>query len=390
MIAASEFVAAARARGFHWYAGVPCSYLTPFINYVLQERTLRYLSMANEGDAVAFLAGVALGGGTAAPARGVAMMQNSGLGNAVSPLSSLTWPFRLPQLLIVTWRGQPDVPDEPQHALMGPVTPQLLSLLEIAWELFPTEASQIGPALDRAVEHMDTRGLPYALVMPKGRVAPVALSAATDFPAQRPAIPRVAPRADPAARPTRAAALRAVLEHTGASGTVVLASTGFCARELCALADRASHFYMVGSMGCVAALALGLALRRPDLKVIALDGDGAALMRLGTFATVGAYAPANLWHLLLDNGVHDSTGAQATVSPRVSFAAVAGACGYAAALETNDLGEIGAWLADGTPGPKFAALRTQPGAPKDLPRPALGPLAVRERFMQHIGAGRAA
>ncbi len=135
MIDARTFVEAARARGFGWYAGVPCSYLTPFINYVLQDSSLRYVSMANEGDAVALIAGVALGGTTAgAHGRGIAMMQNSGLGNAVSPLTSLTWTFRLPQLLIVTWRGQPGVADEPQHALMGPITPTLLETMEIPWE----------------------------------------------------------------------------------------------------------------------------------------------------------------------------------------------------------------------------------------------------------------
>src|SRR5215468_5154564 len=101
MIEARDFVEAARERGFDWYAGVPCSFLTPFINYVPQDRSLRYVSMANEGDAVALIAGVALAG---AGRRGVTMMQNSGLGNAVSPLTSLTWTFQLPQLLIVTWR----------------------------------------------------------------------------------------------------------------------------------------------------------------------------------------------------------------------------------------------------------------------------------------------
>ena len=111
MIEARDFVEAARERGCEWYAGVPCSYLTPFINYVLQDPSLHYVSMANEGDAVALIAGVALAG-----SRGIAMMQNSGLGNAVSPLTSLTWTFRLPQPLIGTWRGQPGVPDEPQHA----------------------------------------------------------------------------------------------------------------------------------------------------------------------------------------------------------------------------------------------------------------------------------
>jgi phosphonopyruvate decarboxylase len=391
MIEAQQFVGAARERGFLWYAGVPCSYLTPFINYVLQERTLRYLSMANEGDAVALIAGVTLGGGPGTGHRGIAMMQNSGLGNAVSPLTSLTWPFRLPQLLIVTWRGQPGVPDEPQHGLMGPVTPQLLTLMEIPWELFPGEAAQVGPALDRAVRHMDASGRPYALVMPKGLVAPFALRAAAGPCAPRASVlPRRAPPGDTGTRATRAAALRTVLAHTVGRGTVVLASTGFCGRELCALEDRANQFYMVGSMGCVGALALGLALSRPDLKVVALDGDGAALMRMGTMATVGAYAPANLWHLLLDNGMHESTGGQATVSPCVSFAGIAAACGYGAVLETQDLAQVAEWLgAAPLPGPRFACLRTQPDVPQDLPRPALGPSAVKERFMQHIGGGRA-
>src|SRR5271156_2454871 len=177
LIEAHHFVEAARERGFHWYAGVPCSYLTPFINYVLQDESLHYVSMANEGDAVALIAGVALAGDEGgAHRRGVAMMQNSGLGNAVSPLTSLTWIFRLPQLLIVTWRGQPGVADEPQHALMGPVTPAMLDTMEIPWELFPTEAEAIGPALDRATAHMDSTGRPYALVMQKGSVAPYKLN----------------------------------------------------------------------------------------------------------------------------------------------------------------------------------------------------------------------
>src|SRR5882757_5242012 len=174
MIEARAFVEAARERGFEWYAGVPCSYLTPFINYVLQDPSLEYVSMANEGDAVALIAGVALAGGRR---RGVSMMQNSGLGNAVSPLTSLTWTFRLPQLLIVTWRAQPGVPDEPQHALMGPITPKMLETMEIPWELFPSEIDAIGPALDRATAYMDETGRPYALVMQKGTVASYALKA---------------------------------------------------------------------------------------------------------------------------------------------------------------------------------------------------------------------
>jgi phosphonopyruvate decarboxylase len=387
MIEARDFVEAARARGFAWYAGVPCSFLTPFINYVLQDPELRYLSMSNEGDAVALIAGIALADAPRARCRGVSMMQNSGLGNAVSPLTSLTWTFRLPQLLIVTWRGEPGVTDEPQHALMGPITPSLLETMEIPWEPFPKAREAIGPALDRATSHMDETGRPYALVMSKGSVAAHELAAGAGAVAARPHA-RLALEpltAAPEERATRRAALEQIIAHTSEASTVVLASTGFCGRELYALADRPNHFYMVGSMGCVAPLALGLALARPDLRVIALDGDGAALMRLGALATLGAYGPPNLMHLLLDNGVHDSTGRQATVSPVVSFARVAAACGYAEALETDDVRRIGAWLeAPPSAGARFARLLMRAGTPAGLPRPSVTPVDVKRRLMRHI------
>jgi phosphonopyruvate decarboxylase len=392
MLEARDFVEAARARGFEWYAGVPCSYLTPFINYVLQDPRLHYVSMANEGDAVALVAGVTLAGdGRGGIGRGITMMQNSGLGNAVSPLTSLTWTFGLPQLLIVTWRGQPGVPDEPQHALMGPITPTLFETMQIPWEPFPTDATQLEPVLERALAHMSATGRPYALLMQKGSVAATELrTAAPTVVAAAPAVAaRVQRRAASAAqRPSRNEALREIVARTAAGKTVVLASTGFCGRELYAVADRANHLYMVGSMGCVTPLALGLALARPDLKVIALDGDGAALMRLGALATVGASAPRNLWHLLLDNGAHESTGGQATVSATVAFAEVAAACGYASALDTDCVAALADWLALRA-GPHFARLLTRTGTPADLPRPTVTPQQVRARFMQHIGAGGA-
>ncbi|MGI4981843.1 MAG: phosphonopyruvate decarboxylase [Janthinobacterium lividum] len=439
MIEAAQFVEAARARGFSRYAGVPCSYLTPFINYVIQDASLDYVSAANEGDAVAISAGVALAGG-----RAVTMMQNSGLGNAVSPLTSLTWTFELPQLLIITWRGEPGVADEPQHALMGPITPAMLDTMDVAWEIFPTQPDAIDAALERACAHMARTGRPYALLMRKGSVAPFKL-AGSGAPVPRPACVLYAPAkesADAAAtaqtrahatgapgtpdsrgapgapraraeRPNRTDALARVIAHTPVGDTVVLATTGFAGRELYALDDRANQLYMVGSMGCVATLALGLARARPDLQVVAVDGDGAALMRMGLFATLGAYGPSNLLHLVLDNGVHDSTGGQATVSAGVSFAHVAAACGYAWAVEGDSLdvidaafaaqpvpgaaraesavaapagtvAETAAGAAEPLIGTRFACLRTRPGSPADLPRPSVTPVQVRQRLQAHI------
>ena len=385
MIGAAQFVEAARTRGFDWYAGVPCSYLTPFINYVLQDSLLHYVSAANEGDAVALIAGVSLGARNGR--RGIAMMQNSGLGNAVSPLTSLTWTFRLPQLLIITWRGQPGVPDEPQHELMGPITPALLDTMKIPWETFPIEADAIGPALDRAVAHMDATGRPYALVMQKGSVAPYELKQGTGLASRARCLPRSNLRGiAPDALPSRREALQRVIAYTPLDSTVVLASTGFCARELYAIDDRPNQLYMVGSMGCLTSFALGLALARPDLHVVAVDGDGAALMRMSAFATLGTYGPSNLTHVLLDNRAHDSTGGQATVSPNVSFATIAAACGYASAVESDDLGVLDELFA--TPmlrGPRFARLSIECGTPSGLPRPTIAPADVKTRLMRHVG-----
>lgn len=380
MIEAAAFVEAARQRGFSFYAGVPCSFLTPFINYVIQDPALRYLSCANEGDAVAVVAGRAAAGG-----RGIAMMQNSGLGNAVSPLTSLTWTFRLPQLLIITWRGEPGVHDEPQHQLMGPITPRVLDTMEVPWEIFPQQPDQIDAALNRAVEYMERAKRPYALLMRKGTVAEYPLRG-SGAPTPRGAGKVLTGPAAADKRPSRADALRRVIQHTPVNGSVVLATTGFSGRELYALDDRPNQLYMVGSMGCVSGMALGLALARPDLRVVAVDGDGAALMRMGLFATLGTYGPSNLVHLLLDNGVHDSTGGQATVSAGVSFATIAAACGYPLALESDGIEVIDQLFEAGNlAGPRFAHLRTRPGASPNLPRPAVTPEQVGARLAAHIG-----
>ncbi|MEQ8661554.1 MAG: phosphonopyruvate decarboxylase [Gammaproteobacteria bacterium] len=382
MIHARDFVDAARERGFDSYAGVPCSFLTPFINYVIGDASLDYVSAANEGDAVAIAAGATLGG-----RRAVAMMQNSGLGNAVSPLTSLTWTFRIPILVVCTHRGAPGVQDEPQHELMGQITGHLFDTMDVPWLEFPRSADAIAPALDAVDAHAAASGRPHALVMHKGTCEAFPLTA------RAPAVMRPAASvggsghaATPAARPSRHAVLARLVAQCDAARTVVIATTGFSGRELYAIADRPNHLYMVGSMGCASALGLGLARARPDLQVVVIDGDGAALMRMGNLATVGAYRPPNLVHLLLDNEVHDSTGAQATVAASVDFAAVAAACGYAAVLRTDDVGELDALLAADTAGPRFAHIKTTPGTLDDLPRPAITPAEVAARLMRHIGA----
>jgi phosphonopyruvate decarboxylase len=378
MIAAGDFMAAAASRGYTLYTGVPCSYLTPFINAAIDAPGFRYVPAANEGDAVAIAAGAGLGG-----RRAVAMFQNSGLGNAVNPLTSLTWTFRIPVLLVVTWRAEPGgAPDEPQHELMGPITPRLLELMEIPWQTFPAEPAAIAPALAAADESMLRTGLPYAFVMQKGSVADVPLAS---HPVERAPDARV-PAGRPVATATRTVMLAAVQAATG-GGDVVIATTGFAGRELAALDDRANQLYMVGSMGCAVSLGLGLAIARPDLRVVVVDGDGAALMRLGALTTVGHERPPNLVHLVLDNGRHESTGGQATVSGCVDFPALAAASGYPEVAATASAEGLQSLLADRRPGLRFIHVPTLPGVPAGLPRPAVRPPAVAARLRAHLAAG---
>jgi phosphonopyruvate decarboxylase len=376
MIRAGDFIEPARALGFNTWAGVPCSFLTPFINAVIDNDATRYISAANEGDAVAAATGAALAG-----QRTVALMQNSGLGNAVSPLSSLNWVFRIPILLIITLRGEPGLEDEPQHELMGQVTGQILDTLQIPWAWFPRTADEVEGALTVAQWNMDRTGLPYAFVMKKGSVEKTDLESSWQ-PSTRPRAFEPGPTSEPEL--TRRQVLGEVIAATPEDESVVIGTTGFTGRELFAIEDRPNQFYMVGSMGCASSLGLGLSLALPDRRVLVADGDGAALMRMGNIATAGAYGAANFSHLLLDNGVHESTGGQSTVSAGISFAGIARACGYREAASGTDRNALNRFL-DSAKGPSMLHLKIRSGVPDGLPRPNVKPRVVKSRLMQHLG-----
>ena len=379
MIEAEDFVEAARRLGFRRYSGVPCSFLTPFINYVINDDKLGYVSSANEGDALATAAGAATGG-----ERSVVMMQNSGLGNAVSPITSLAWVFHIPMLIITTHRGAPGARDEPQHELMGRITGDLFDLMQVPWAPFPAEQAALVPALLRAVNHMQEQQRPYGFIMQKdtANVHQLKKNPITDVSARR-TLRRQFPGRQTVSRNT---VLKQIIRLTPEANTVVIATTGYTGRELFAIADRVNHFYMVGSMGCASSFGLGFALARPDLQIVIIDGDGAALMRMGNFATLGSYGGGNLTHLLLDNESHDSTGAQATVSANVRFADIAAACGYAASYEGNDVGLVEELLSmNDLDGPRFGVLKIRTGTLDQLPRPNISPAEVRLRLMRHIG-----
>ncbi len=378
MIQAGDFVEWACSLGIGLWTGVPCSYLQPFINHIIGDSDLVYVPASNEGDAVAIAAGYQVGGGLA-----VAMLQNSGLGNAVNPLTSLAHTHRIPLLLIVTLRGESGgVPDEPQHELMGSITASMLELMEVPWEYFPQTVEEIEPCLRRAQRWMLDEGRPYCLLMRKDSVAPCAAPA----PRLRQAVAQLGEMDVLPTQPslTRRDCLQRLQEMLEPD-QVVLTTTGYTGRELYALADREQQLYLVGGMGCVSSVGLGLALARPDLRIVVLDGDGALLMRMGALTTIAHIAPPNLLHVLLDNGLHESTGGQATVSRSVHLAAVARACGYPKGIVVNDLNEFARLVSEPARTLRFVRLPLAPGVADQLPRPQVTPVAVTQRLRDYIG-----
>jgi phosphonopyruvate decarboxylase len=378
VIGAEAFLDPARARGYGFYTGVPCSFLTPIINRVIGDPRLDYVGATSEGEAVAIASGAWLAG-----RKTVVMCQNSGLGNAVNPLTSLSFPFHIPTLLVVTWRGQPGIHDEPQHELMGQITGRLLETMRIPNRPFPETVDAVAPALDEADNEMTQSALPFAFIMAKDAARDDGLDQKPPG-ARPPGVQR--DLRDHGPRPTRIEMLErflAVAPETAA----VIATTGKCGRELFTLADRPQHLYQVGSMGGASAMGLGVALHT-SRPVVVLDGDGAALMKLGNLATIGSRAPANLVHVVLDNGVHDSTGGQATVSPSVDFAAVALACGYASGTtcDSPDGFERALRETRSGPGPHLIHARIAPGSLAKLGRPTVAPAEVARRFRGFLAA----
>lgn len=350
--------------GFTFYSGVPCSFLKNLINYTINE--CEYVAAANEGDAVAIASGAFLGGKKA-----VALMQNSGLTNAVSPLVSLNYPFRIPLLGFVSLRGETGIPDEPQHELMGQITTRLLELMEIKWLYLSTDLEEAKHQLLYANQCLNDNQ-PFFFVVRKGTFSEVPLQ-----------------KQEPSTRlnqlPTRHEALTVIHACQGIN-TVLLATTGMTGRELYEVEDANNHLYMVGSMGCVSSLGLGLALTKKDLDIFVIDGDGSLLMRMGSLATNGYYGPPNMLHILLDNNAHDSTGGQSTVSHHINFVDIAAACGYTNSIYIHSLEELESSIREWkqTKGLTFLYLRISRGSLEQLGRPKTKPYEVKERLQTFV------
>lgn len=339
-----------------------------------------YVGAAIETDALAMAAGAWLAGKTPA-----VFCQNSGLGNLINSLSSLNDPFRIPVLLVIGWRAAPGIEDEPQHRLMGKSTRDMLKLMGVDSLELPTDPSAMRTLLNTAFSTMTDTQKPVALLVRPDSFAPVAhgnnnptvqeptATPITDHCRHKPPIPRYD-------------ALHSIVAALPRDAAVV-ATTGKCGRELFTLGDGDQNFYMVGSMGSASAIGLGVALARPSKPIIVLDGDGAALMRLGTLTTIGREKPANLVHVILDNAAHDSTGGQPTGSESVDFAAIAAACGYKTAIRCDEATILQQIISSAVSeaGPHLVHMRIAVGSLKNLARPTVTPAEVAQRFKAFLG-----
>lgn len=376
MVDPKEFFDALIANGVGFFAGVPDSLLKDFCACVSENSTGgRHLITANEGAAIACAAGYHLAtGGT-----GLVYMQNSGLGNAINPLVSLADPdvYQIPMLLVIGWRGEPGMKDEPQHVKQGRITTALLDTIGVPYEVIDGAAAGVGSVVARACAAVKTTGRAYAFLVREGTFG--------EYRERSAAAPEKYPL-------SREDAVKAVVDSLS-DRDIVVSTTGKASRELyeyrAALKQgHGKDFLTVGSMGHCSQIALGIALHKSDVRVFCLDGDGAAIMHMGSLAVTGVKAPGNFRHIVVNNGAHDSVGGQKTVGFEIDLAKIAEACGYKPACRAESMKELLDALGRmaSSKGPSFLEIRVSPGARRDLGRPKEAPVDNKRAFMEALSA----
>lgn len=372
MIEPKQFIERLRAGGVEFFAGVPDSLLKNLCAYITDNVSRENnIIAANEGGAVALAAGYHLATGKT----GCVYMQNSGEGNAVNPLLSLMDAdvYRMPLLLVIGWRGEPGVHDEPQHVKQGKVTLSLLDAMGIPYAVLDESwEGQVDEAL--RVIH-ETNGI-YALIVRKGTFEEYKLQnqVSSDW------------------ELGREEAIQIVVDKLR-DDDIVVSTTGMISRELFEYReakgqDHAHDFLTVGSMGHASQIALGIALQKPERRVVVFDGDGALLMHMGGMAIIGDYAPKNLVHIVFNNGAHDSVGGQPTVGQKIEVEAIAKAVGYADVISVDSpmslmaaMNHVNSAMIDGV---SLINVNVRKGNRKDLGRPTTTPQQNKEALMEEL------
>lgn len=372
MIRPEYFIEKLRENGIDCFAGVPDSLLKNVCAYITDHCDAQHnIIAANEGAAVGLAAGHYLATGKPA----CVYMQNSGEGNIINPLASLTDPevYNIPVLLLIGWRGRPGVHDEPQHVKQGKVTTGLLNVMGVNYEVLSKDEDKAAKQIEKAANALANKEV-FALVIEKDTFE--------DYKLQNVEVNDLTM--------SREEAIQSVAAALGEKDCIV-STTGMISRELFEYRTQMNQgherdFLTVGSMGHASQIALGIALAQPDRRVWCFDGDGATIMHMGSMAIVANKAPKNYVHVVFNNGAHDSVGGQPTVGLKVDLPTIAQAVGYKAAYscETKDyLQELLIKVKD-SEGPILLEIKVMKGNRKDLGRPTTTPIQNKDALMQFL------
>lgn len=368
------FIETLKSNGIDFFAGVPDSLLKNICAYITDHCDREHnIIAANEGGAVGLAAGYHLATGKTA----MVYMQNSGEGNVVNPLLSLADEdvYGIPMLLLIGWRGEPGVHDEPQHIKQGKVTLSLLEAMQIDYEVLSDQEEEATAQIVQAASYMQTHSKPYALVVRKGTFGEYKLQKSSNV--------------SDACPMSREEAIQLVVDQLGPDD-IVVSTTGMISRELfeyreAKLQGHQQDFLTVGSMGHASQIALGIALQKPEKRVFCFDGDGAMLMHLGAMAIVGQYNPQNMVHIVFNNSAHDSVGGQPTVGQHIDVIQIAKAVGYRKVTSVETREDLIATLVklcnEPAVGVSFINVNVHKGNRKDLGRPTTTPKENKQALM---------
>jgi phosphonopyruvate decarboxylase len=372
MIRPEFFINTLGKHGIDFFAGVPDSLLKNICAYITDHFNAEHnIITANEGAAIGLAAGHYLATGKPA----CVYMQNSGEGNAVNPLASLTDKevYNIPVLLVIGWRGRPGVHDEPQHVKQGKITTALLDVMGISYEVLSKDENEAAIQIDKAAKALQNKDV-FALVIEKDTF--------DDYKLQNVESNNLTM--------SREEAIQAVASAL-APKDVIVSTTGMISRELFEYrtAMNQGHerdFLTVGSMGHASQIALGIALEKKDRKVWCFDGDGATIMHMGSLAIVASKKPANYIHVVFNNGAHDSVGGQPTVGLKIDLPAVAKAVGYANTYSVDNRKALDDILGNvnSIEGPVLIEVKVKKGNRKDLGRPTTTPIENKEALMEFL------
>ena len=370
---AQTFVQLLEKQGIDSFYGVPDSLLKSICAYITDTLDSAHnIITANEGNAIGLACGHYLATGRPA----LVYMQNSGQGNVVNPLLSLMDEdvYNIPVLLLIGWRGEPGIHDEPQHVKQGKVTLSLLETMGISYCVLSEDEEIAARQITEACTEMQLHKRPYALIARKNTFESYKLRSTRRN------------RADL----TREEAICSVAAAL-APGDIVVSTTGMISRELyeCRTRSGSSHqsdFLTIGAMGHSSSIAMGVALNKTGRRVICMDGDGAFLMHMGAAAVVGNSGLNNLRHIVINNAAHDSVGGQPTVADKLNIGQIARACGYCHYYQAATAEELTAILPDflTTPGTNLLEINVKCGGRPDLGRPKEKPIENKASFMRFV------